>query len=778
MSARDGTYDRIHELPGHFLNSNRYEYPYTPTAVGTTLVYGILSTAVIYQVLHYLDYYPVLSIPELLWNILVYVTPVSLVSALDQSSGMESISEPEQSSWALESEGFAAKSDAMRRILGLDGVGLFAQFRRARSLSGISTVFKGAANDSIPGLGNWDNSCYQNSVIQGLASLPSLSAFLDKAVSAERKDHSHSTNSALKDIIVKLNDPTNAGKRFWTPAELKSMSSWQQQDAQEYYSKVLDEVEKEVSGDVENKPIDGGLAEAVKLVLERPMKGAQSEGVTEGPDPMKISPPQSSTSKLLSLEPLPTEIASILLRNPLEGLLAQRVGCMQCGFVEGLSLIPFNCLTVPLGKQWMYDIRSCLDEYTTLEPIKGVECAKCTLLRNKTQLERLLGQPTDPLDGRARAPQLSDALRKAAETRLAAVDSALEDKDFSENTLLKKCQIPAKNRVTTTKSRQAVVARAPKSLVIHVNRSVFDELTGVQSKNYADVRYPKQLDLAPWCLGTQPPRSDNQDEPEQWNVDPRQSILCDDVDSKFEGTWSKDSRIYELRAAITHYGRHENGHYICYRRHPYTLDSGDDMASKSRGERWWRLSDDEVSEVDEENVLAQGGVFMLFYESIENAAPSRRPSKVGFHGGSIVELGTNSQTPAEVQKSAEPSTSTSDTSLDESVSYRVAQLAEAAPSIAQPEPSTDFPQAHVTEPDASLTAPMTDTPSALVEHDVEVKGTTTSERQISAPLKAGVGKEDQRIATPMRTAGLRKGRGSVSRAGKGMTAVSSMVTAN
>ena len=771
MSARDGTYDRTYERPDHFSNSKHYEYPHLPIALGTTLVYGVLAIAVIYPLLQYLDY-PVLSIPELLWNILVYITPVRLISALDQSSQMDPTVAAEDGGLGLGSKGFAAKSDAMRRILGLDGAGLLTHFQRARSLSGISTVFKGAASDSIPGLGNWDNSCYQNSVIQGLAALPSLSAFLDKAVPTEHRAHTLSTNYALKDIITKLNDPANAGKRFWTPAELKNMSSWQQQDAQEYFSKVLDEVEKEVSKEVKDKPIAGGLAEWASLTLERPSNHAQSGTITEGSGPMATSRPLCNTSNRPDLKQFPLELASLLLRNPLEGLLAQRVGCMQCGFVEGLSLIPFNCLTVPLGKQWMYDIRSCLDDYTTLEPINGVECANCTLLRNKEQLKRLLGHASDRPAGKNQVPELSDALRKSAETRLAAVNNALEDKDFSEITLLRKCQIPAKSRVSTTKSRQAVVARAPRSLVIHVNRSVFDELTGLQSKNFADVRFPKQLDLAPWCLGAQPQKSDDEEEPEQWNVNPAESMLCDDVDQRFEEVLSKYSRMYELRAAITHYGRHENGHYICYRRHPYKADRGDDLTSKPISERWWRVSDDDVSEIDEETVLAQGGVFMLFYESIEEAAPLRLPSMAGSQEGSTTELVTDSPTSAEVQTSLEPSIIPPDTSPDVKVSHDVAQAAEASSPLVQPQPSAETSQPHQSVADASAAA------STFAEYGLDNEDTTTSEPQMLAPPKPDASKENQRITTPMRTAGPRKGRGSVSRSGKGMTAVSSMVTAN
>ena len=63
---------------------------------------------------------------------------------------------------------------------------------------------------------------------------------------------------------------------------------------------------------------------------------------------------------------------------------------------------------------------------------------------------------------------------------------------------------------------------------------------------------------------------------------------------------SSDSQ-YTLQAVITHYGRHENGHYICYRKTP-----GSDQ--------WWRISDEDVWKVSEAEVKAQGGVFMLFYE--------------------------------------------------------------------------------------------------------------------------------------------------------------------
>jgi hypothetical protein len=59
--------------------------------------------------------------------------------------------------------------------------------------------------------------------------------------------------------------------------------------------------------------------------------------------------------------------------------------------------------------------------------------------------------------------------------------------------------------------------------------------------------------------------------------------------------------MYELLAVICHYGSHENGHYICF---------------KKVAEEWYRISDADVRRVDEARVLDEGSeyCFMMFYE--------------------------------------------------------------------------------------------------------------------------------------------------------------------
>jgi ubiquitin carboxyl-terminal hydrolase 1 len=359
------------------------------------------------------------------------------------------------------------------------------------------------------------------------------------------------------------------------------MSTWQQQDAQEYYSKILDQLDREAEQSLR-------IADSLKY------------GLKDGPDAARIV-------KRVTRE-------SDTLRNPLEGMLAQRVGCTRCGYSEGLSLIPFNCLTVPLGNAYLYDVRDCLDEYTKLEQIEGVECPKCTLLRAQTQLQAMS------------AKQLPEELLHSVQDRLRLVEEALADDDFSDNTIIKKCQVPKKQWVSSTKSKQAVIARPPKCLAVHFNRSLFNEMTGAQTKNNASVQFALGLDLDSWCLGAA----------EDWSMDPKKSMLPDD-----ELDMDISTCKYELRAVVTHSGRHENGHYICYRKRlhavsqPSNGDVEDDnvqlgVEEDTKGsEAWFRLSDEDVNITSVDNVLRQSGVFMLFYERIDilaNGVKDEKPS--------------------------------------------------------------------------------------------------------------------------------------------------------
>ncbi|GAQ42701.1 hypothetical protein AtubIFM61612_002177 [Aspergillus tubingensis] len=588
-----------------------------------------------------------LSVARIAWNILVHLTPSRLIAALDSQTRNSDTTDENPLSMTFE-----AKSEAMQRILGLDDTSFSSLFPRAPAFSSFGTSLLSSKNNVPPGLGNWDNSCYQNSIIQGLASLQSLEKFLDQNVEQLGEKALMSTHQALKDIIERLNSADSNGQRLWTPADLKSMSSWQQQDAQEYFSKIVDQLDLEVKQATRRHTRNLGLK----------MAGPQEHVIGSGSS-QELQENSGAESR---------STGNQVFRNPLEGLLAQRVGCIQCGWTEGLSLIPFNCLTVPLGPKFEYDIRECLHHYMHLEPIEGVECAKCTLLRVQSQLLNLLKQISDDEEtpsATPESPKLSDALRSSAQERLQAVEQALGEEDFAEKTLSQKCHIPGKNRVSTTKSRQAVVARPPQCLVIHINRSMFDETTGMLRKNYAAVKFPNALNLNPWCLGGV--SKNGEPSLEAWETNPSVSMLS------HAGRGATAGGHYQLRAVITHYGRHENGHYICYRKYPtdsFPAHVPDAIieadGDKERDERWYRLSDEDVQMVSEASVMSQGGAFMLFYEAVDGYSPEAAED---VDSGLAEEEGSapsSSCTPSETMSTTSAATgdSTSDVSQATSVS--------------------------------------------------------------------------------------------------------------
>ncbi|KAL6721639.1 ubiquitin-specific protease ubp1 [Lecanora helva] len=715
--------DISHDSNHHF---NRHMSPQYPTESFPTIVaYTVLISIVIYYLNQPLDPSG-LSILQVLWNTIISIIPSRLISTLDSGLGFRTQS---------------SKSNAIRRIIGLDGAGYDKMTPRKR--------IKAESATCLPGLRNWDFSCYSNSVLQSFAALTHLPAFLEQH---EQLNETQNAKSALGVLIGRLNDPANAGKTLGTPSALKKMSTWHQQDAQEYFSKLSEELELDASKGTLSKRRDPGLG---RLSNETPLDTAPAS-----PEKISSDPPsnEKNTSGNPRLSQLPEEITSMILKNPLEGLLAHRVGCRRCGLVEGLSMVKFNCLTVQLGEKSVYDVRSCLDRYTAIDEINGAECYKCTLMKTKQSLEKVL------------APQSSANLRSSAESRILLVDKAMEERDFSDQAL-KKCQISPQNKVKTTKTCQEVIARPPKSLVIHVNRSQFDEATATQTKNLAHVRFPVRLNLAPWCLNGVLPSCNENNPIENWNKDPSTSMLSHDGSSETDSTG-----YYELRAVITHYGRHENGHYICYRKTPYSTKTGDNSIN-SKGGSWWRLNDEDVHEVSEDLVLSQGGVFMLFYERSRSPVQSMGHQTVpGQHESNEV-LG-----PSQVHNdNILPETSSDETlngtaptvNIEPPAPSAVIEQLPSKPEVCDPEetpqppphthPTDDVPHASSEPSDSSTSIDVPPSPAPTISHNP-----TTPE-----PMEPTLDSTHEEIPTPpstvplspssMRTATPNRGRRSMSR---------------
>ena len=447
-----------------------------------------------------------------------------------------------------------AKSGALCELLGLENNKITTVVRKARTFSGIDRILPPSTEIGPAGLGNWDNSCYQNSVLHGFASLPAFNTFVSKSWDLMRQRNTTApTHEALVRFLSELNASDQPKRTLWTPAVLKSMDSWQQQDAQEYFSRVLDAVEKEDTRFYKAHKTKDGLEKLATAERRGDDAGTTSSAVGKTVDNV-VPVPDTRSEQGISSVVRYRQTTNLPERNPLDGMLAQSLKCRTCGFSEGLSLTQFNCITVNLGTAGGgCTLEQLLDEYTEPEDIDGVECTQCTKLANVE----------------SRAVEDDVGLER---TKVADADDLEKDvpsTDSPEEPSSEKSTRKKPKPVLSTKSKQLTIGRLPEDLVIHLNRSIFD-MYGNQRKNTAPVDFPVQLKIFNrWCAP------------------------LDDL----EGHTIQAS--YSLRCAVTHAGRHDDGHYVAY-------------AKRDKG--WYCFNDEVVTKVSEDYALNRGNVFMLFYE--------------------------------------------------------------------------------------------------------------------------------------------------------------------
>ncbi|OAA68750.1 Peptidase C19, ubiquitin carboxyl-terminal hydrolase 2 [Niveomyces insectorum RCEF 264] len=598
------------------------------------------------------------ALGERLWNAVVTVVPASWLFALDD--WLSPFPVPRRPFDRLAPAAARnAKSNALARILGRGcgavsggvasngsgggggGGGFFASVSNVGKASLARLMPKGAV-DRPAGLGNLSNSCYQNSILQALSALAPLREYLEWIAEEEESGGLPHVQTAqtLGTLVRDLYGSAQNGETLWTPSLLKRMSTFQQQDAQEYFCKLLNEVHDEVEKALRSVQTHPGLSpddSSMFPLLRKPLSpfsedhdddddndadnqdtednNRGSGGHAEDADDSENSENSENSEKSKdsgyhssAATPKRAAAAASCFRIPLEGLVAQRIVCQACGYSSGLSMNPFYCLTLNLGISFdEYRLEDTLDSFSAVENIEGVQCANCTLLKFRDRIGIIIGRLEEGAGLDATAMRQKHAVPYE---RLEAVETALEEEDFEEKTLSDTCKIPDKQRITATKSRQVGIARAPPSIAFHINRSGFDENTGYTFKNPAMVRFPARLDLGPWCLGSSTsvaadasspakttemteklvairgdsgkedglsdlseslpelvddsklPRS-AQEETEQWQMPPQLPMVAGSQQrSRLTGP------LYELRAVITHYGQHENGHYVCYRKHP------------------------------------------------------------------------------------------------------------------------------------------------------------------------------------------------------------------
>jgi ubiquitin carboxyl-terminal hydrolase 16 len=380
-----------------------------------------------------------------------------------------------------------------------------------------------------------------------------------------------------------------------------------------------------------------GLTRAVLNLPAGKIKTRSVEGVILALENLynsRISRNQQDSQEFLHLihEALDTEDQNLKKRagnetlvippNPFEGTLATQITCLRCAFTTPSKKEAFTELSLAVPSKWTCGLGECLNSVLTTDRIPDYACPSCTLENTLHVLELI---PTKP------APLLR------ATSRLRALQNQLKDPHHAPLDI-DAVKLPPSVKWQTAKvpaTKKTVLSAAPKVLVLHLVRSVYERGYGA-GRNGCEVEFEEDIGVV---------------------------VDGEDVERRrIEEAVEDDeySKRYRLMSVVTHRGGHDSGHYICYRRRrrgerkarrPRSSESNegpeqveekpdgaegderdeseglvvglgleDERLAKWEGQpfsrtKWWETSDESVVGVHVDNVVSKRkGVYLLFYE--------------------------------------------------------------------------------------------------------------------------------------------------------------------
>ncbi|CAO1626894.1 unnamed protein product [Jaminaea pallidilutea] len=538
--------------------------------------------------------------------------------------------------------------------------------RRRRAQFGPTKQETSASGAEYTGLINTGNSCFFNSVIQSLASLPSFITHLHRLQGkAVYYDVPSPVVDALLELLSALNSPSQRRQRAIRPdhltgalarrdagsqansATLRSLvTAHRQQDAHELLVLLLDALSEERAAVLEEVKLAAGdtLAES-----------SSSQAVFS--ELHIFSGLSSLLGKSTSVENSTRSAVTAITRtlsgpaNPFEALVAQRTACLICGYYDVIRQYSQEelSLNMPLTR-WgsaAVPLEDCLEEWARLEPVEW-RCWDCTLRLNIARAEAEVRRceaskeaDGNHRDGVANKKTVSAKKRQKEARRTLAVLSAARqglhtEEEFRHAHSQIKLVAPPSTGGVASATKQVLFSRPPHLLACHLNRSVYAGYGA--SKNDCRVGFGEWLDLSSVCIRdegveAEPQRAMNEVqlyEGQSWNEhnghgdwqtvhangksDARLTTNGNTEQSQNAALLPPKALIYRLCSIVVHYGGHSFGHYVSYRRiGPLQED-------------WLRISDESVSRCHLRDVLREGhGVVVVFYEKWEGEDKVAKP---------------------------------------------------------------------------------------------------------------------------------------------------------
>ncbi|KAI8140778.1 hypothetical protein BJV82DRAFT_621061 [Fennellomyces sp. T-0311] len=528
--------------------------------------------------------------------------------------------------------------------------------RRRRRIK--SRILKERDGRYIMGLANTGNSCFINSVLQALATVTSLRSYLAERVD-ERGDEIErieltrneyvleSVAYALYTTIEMLNRPL-AKPRSMAPTDIihalerktNGKINREQQDAQELFQIISHALTSEEDVQYRSDPsslLDAGAVRKMAIDNDPSLDHLETASVSS----------MGTTGSLWSCFSVSTAGGYLRSRprrprSPFTGLTATKISCMKCGYTAPIRHSTFDNISLTIPHTLSCTLQSCIDTYTKVDVLTDFRCRKCMLIATLDSLMDEFVKASHP-------GAMSDEDKQELKGKIQIIKDAIK---YNVEAPLPGIPL-VMPRATSCTTKQTMFANPPKSLCLHLSRSMYHP-SGIVQKNHCSVKFPEYLDLAPYTtngfLNTSDPAASLSTPPvtsvAQSRISRTSLVYLRNMaaghrfvhgrDGLNVALVNKDDDLvhnalpsmsvpsvrtipYRLNAVIVHYGGHESGHFITYRRKK--LPTGQDVRrppghedpEPKKPSTFWRCSDEVIEEVDLETVL-QSEAYMLFYE--------------------------------------------------------------------------------------------------------------------------------------------------------------------
>lgn len=234
-----------------------------------------------------------------------------------------------------------------------------------------------------------------------------------------------------------------------------------------------------------------------------------------------------------------------------------------------------------------------------METLEDVNCRSCSLKATAERLQKQIdaAEITESVE--------STEMRKTLHLIEERISSNRIEEPIDPDIQLTKV-------LSQKSTKQVMFAKPPKCLCLHISRSAFHP-SGAVYKNTCQVTFPETLDLTPYCTNS------------DLKVNPDKPISSPSEQSSGTDTHQNKYK-YKLMSTIVHYGSHNFGHFIAYKRRieqcacHSCINTRHTKSAKSTTPTqhdWYRLSDEKVDTCSVQDVL-KANPYMLIYELIED----------------------------------------------------------------------------------------------------------------------------------------------------------------